>query len=346
MSLKDRTNIYLSKNKLRTERPFINSSYVGKVGKPIKDNTPIIYPQRHENIEVFARYNSIGRGLIMRKYEGKNTHNLKRGGRVKLQASNLTAHARRLIQGCGDVFQKQVDDGGKSCVMVTLTYARNVPTHVESKRHLQTFIRAMKHKGHFKRYVWVAQLQDGQRAKERGRYSYRAEFGECIHFHILTDALPISELRHAWCSIVAKWERSKGYAVSKLGGVDIEKVYNASNYISRYISQETKKGTILGSMWNVSKELRQDVNIRDTRLISCSAHEWDNFSYAYLSFGKKNTLVRDKKTLDKIFIINDWNKSPIIFTKSCFDILNMFEMYLRNKQKTKIIIEVDNSIRI
>ena len=35
---------------------------------------------------VFARYNSIGRGLIMRKYEGKNTHNLKRGGRKTLQA--------------------------------------------------------------------------------------------------------------------------------------------------------------------------------------------------------------------------------------------------------------------
>jgi hypothetical protein len=343
MSSKGKANLSNSTNLLGNVVPFINLSYVGKVGKVKSKHVPIVYPQRRENIEVFARYNSIGRGLIMRKYEGKNTHNLKRGGRKTLQASNLTPHARRLIQGCGDVFQRQTDDGGQSSVMITLTYARNVPTHKESKIHLQNFIRAMKHKKRLKRYVWVAQVQDGQRATEKGIYSYRAEFGECIHFHILTDAVPIQELRHVWCGIVAKWEKSKGYSVSKLGGVDIQKVYNASNYISRYISQESKKGTIIGSMWNVSKELRQEVNIKDTRKIICSTDEWVTFCRSFLSFGKEDITTRDKKTLDKVFIRNDWNKTPIVFTKSCFDILQMFEAYLRNKQKEKIIIEVNNA---
>ena len=40
------------------------------------------------------------------------------------------------------------------------------------------------------------------------------------------------------------------------------------------------------------------------------------------------------------------NKTPIVFTKSCFDILQMFETYLRNKRKAKIIIEVDNLVML
>ena len=72
----------------------------------------------------------------------------------------------------------------------------------------------MKHKKRLKRYVWVAQLQDGQRAKEKGIYSYRAEFGDCIHFHILTDAVPIQELRQVWCERRTPSVKSGGAAYS------------------------------------------------------------------------------------------------------------------------------------
>lgn len=299
--------------------PFINLSYVGKVGRKQGDKIIIKYPEKRENIEVFARYNSVGRGVIMRKHVGVNTHNLRRGGVTARCSGNLTPHARRLIQGGGDVFQKLVNEGGQSSVMVTLTYARNVPEHKEAKNHLRNFLRALKHKGYMNKYVWVAQLQ------KRG----------AIHFHILTDQIPIKLLRHVWCGIVAKWETEKGFEVSKLGGVDIRLVYNASNYISRYISKETKEGTILGGLWGISKDLREEVGIKDTRGIKCTSQEWENFCVGFKFFAEKTVVVRDKKTLTKIYAVKDWSNCPMLFARETWDVLEMFEMYLRNQRKDK-----------
>lgn len=328
----------LSKDKKNLEggTPSINLSYVGKVGRKQGDKIIIKYPEKRENIEVFARHNSVKRGVIMRKHVGVNIHNLKRGGRKELFSGNLTPHAKRMIQGGGDVFQKLVEEGGQSSVMVTLTYARNVPEHKEAKIHLRNFLRALKHKGHMKKYVWVAQLQTGKRAKEKGLYSYREEFGECIHFHILTDQIPIKLLRHVWSGIVAKWETEKGFQVSKLGGVDIRLVYNASNYISTYISKETKEGTILGGLWGISKDLRDEVGIKDTRGIKCTLQEWENFCVGFKFFSKKTVVLRDKKTLTKIYAVKDWSNCPMLFTRQTWDVLEMFEMYLRNQRKNKV----------
>lgn len=305
----------------------LNLSYVGKVGK-IKNG--FFIPAKE--IAIYSRLNRFGRGYVGVKYQGRNIQNLRKGGRKSLRRTNLTAHAKRMIQGAGDFFEWYSNEYGKSPVLLTLTYGRNVPDDSTAKKHLQNLIRNLKRYGYFKWYAWVAQLQTGERAKKKGVYSYRAEHGAAIHFHILTTSIPISLLRKHWCRIVNKWEAKEGNEPTRLGGVDIRAVYNASNYVSKYISEENKSGNILGNLWNVSKELRDEIRIHDTDPLITNNFEWSDFIKATKA-GNKDYEVRDRTYLNTVKACNDWDGNGIIFSKDCRIIMREFVKYQRRKQQ-------------
>lgn len=310
---------------------IVNLSYVGKVGKNIlKDG---IY-QPIENIEICAKYNAFGRGLVYRKRSATNTENLKRGGRKNLNKSNLTPHARRCIQGVGDLFEHKVNSNElkESSVLVTLTYGRNVPDHQTAKQQLQLLIRNLKHLGHFKYYAWVAQLQTGERALKQGKTSYRAENGSAIHFHILTTFIEIKLLRKHWCNIVNKWEKKEGHTITKLGGVDIKRVLNASNYISKYITNETKSGNVLGNLWAISSACRKEIDARTTEPIKTNKQEWQSFVSQFKLLSKEHS-VRDTRYNYSARAMKDWNNDPIVFCKNVLGVLRDFVKWKRNRIK-------------
>lgn len=291
-------------------------------------------------IQIFARYNQFGRGFVGKKHVGGNAQNLKRGGRGRLSRNNLTAHARRMIQGAGDYFEHKVQtnsgEAGRSCVMVTLTYGRNVPDHDTAKRHLELFIKRMKREGvragkkYLSHYAWVAQLQTGERAVKAGKESYRAKHGAAIHFHILTEWIPVEAARKHWCGIVNVWERDNGKSVTRLGGVDVRSVFNASHYISRYISNETKSGNILGSLWGVSNEMRKRIGIKDGQPINTTDKEWKSFVRAFKIASREHD-VRDAERGHSVRMMNDWEDNPIVFTRDVGSILRAFTKWKRNR---------------
>lgn len=293
-------------------------------------------------IQIFARYNQFGRGFVGKKHLGGNVQNLKRGGRERLNRNNLTAHARRMIQGAGDYFEHKVQnnlgEAGQSCVMITLTYGRNVPDHDTAKAQLELFIKRMKREGakagknFFSMYAWVAQLQTGERAVKAGKESYRAKHGAAIHFHILTERVPIEAARKHWCGIVNAWERKNEMKETKLGGVDIRSVFNASHYISRYISNETKSGNILGSLWGVSNEMRRRIGIKDGEPINTTDKEWKAFVRAFKIASREHD-VRDAERGHSVRMMNDWEDNPIVFARDVGSILRAFTKWKRNRVK-------------
>lgn len=307
---------------------LLNLSCVGKSGKMDADG--IIIPPK--KIEIFARFNRFGRGFVGVKYEATNNHNLKRGERKQLNRSNLTPHARRMIQGVGDFFEFRVYyENAPSSIMLTLTYARNVPDHATAKKHLKNLIRNLKQYGHFKYYAWVAQLQTGERAIQKGKDSYRVKHGAAIHFHILTEQIPAKLVRDHWVRIVNKWEMANGWQPSKMSGVNIVTVYNASNYISRYISNESKSGNIIGSLWGVSSNARSAIDIRDTvETIKTTDFDWSDFVKLW-KLKNPNYVVRETTYLHQIHSCKDWMGLPLVFSRDVSVILKEYVKFLRNK---------------
>lgn len=338
---------------------FLNLSYVGNLTAKV-DGDYIIPPQK---IAIYARFSRFGRGQVGIKYNAVNQDNLRRGGRKELTRENLTAHARRMIQGVGDYFEAKVNAGGQSSVMITFTYARNVPDDKTAKRHLHNLIKAMRRAGHFKYYAWVAQLQTGERAKAKGLKSYRAEHGSAIHFHVLTDKVPVAVVRKHWVRIVNEWERSEGMNITeRLGGVDIRAVYNASNYISKYISKETQSGSIKGSLWGISTEVRKEIGIKDTEPIETTDQEWQSFVKSFHLFGSNNLInknrieaklrkegkpvllkqyidVRDERYGHSVYGVKDWNDKFLLFSKNVPNLMREFVRFQRNQIRIKAIAE-------
>jgi len=193
----------------------------------------------------------------------------------------------------------------------------------------------MKHKGHFEVFAWVAQLQTGERAKEKGLKSYRAEHGSAIHFHILTDQVPVTLVRKHWCAIVNKWEEKSGHKKTKLGGVDLRLVYNASHYVSKYISNETKSGNILGNLWGISNEARKQIGIKDGQIIDTTDQEFSAFNKAFRLSSKKHD-TREITFNHSVKSMKDWNDSPIIFSKDVRAVLRAFTKWKRNLIKATI----------
>lgn len=248
---------------------LINLSCVGKLirEKPLK---ALQRPRLQDDTRIILKSKKLkcGKASIYpdRDMEGKNTSNLKRGGRKALERTNLTSYAKRRIQDAGDMLAWSVANDSKcmSPIMITLTYGKAVPSDLISKRHINLFFNQCRKNNWLSTYLWVAQLQTGKRAKEKGQYSYRAEHGSAIHFHIITmtergSDLQVNnaqkQLRAIWKKIVNDWERKSGHEVQNIGGVDVSAIYNASKYVSRYIKNETE--TIKGNMWGMSAMMRE-----------------------------------------------------------------------------------------
>jgi hypothetical protein len=288
-------------------------------------------------------------GMIYRVHAKPTIKNLKKGGRVALARTNLTSYARRQIKSSGRMLNHLVRTNKyfMSPIMVTLTYGRNVPTDAEAKSHLNNFFTLMRKKKQMNLYTWVAQLQTGKRAKDKGEYSYRAEFGACIHFHILTTATDILLMRKAWCSIVNRWEARKNMPITKLGGVDVRKVFNASNYIAKYLQNE--KETIKGNMWGQSGAMRKLITRTETK-VNCT---FDLKAYAKTRFemnkrfATKTDYEQSKEHLDQInsfasngeplnvFIGKDYADYPIILTNDVSKVLADIKRISKNNLKVK-----------
>ena len=288
-------------------------------------------------------------GMIYKVHTKPTIKNLKKGGRVALARTNLTSYARRQIKASGRMLNHLVRTNKyfMSPIMVTLTYGRNVPTDAEAKGHLNNFFTLMRKKKQMKLYTWVAQLQTGKRAKDKGEYSYRAEFGACIHFHILTTQTDILLMRKAWCSIVNKWEAKKNMPITKLGGVDVIKVFNASNYIAKYLQNE--KETIKGNMWGQSGAMRKLITRTETT-VNCTfnleAYAKTRFEMNK-RFATKTDYEQSKEHLDQlnsfasngealnVFIGKDYADYPIILTNDVYKVLEDIKRISKNNFKVK-----------
>lgn len=123
----------------------------------------------------------------------------------------LSAKSATLLRRAGALFQRD----GKAR-FITLTYRHSV-CQVDSKRHLDNFIKALKRTDQNIEYFWVAELQ------KRG----------VIHYHLATNNIHI---RVEW--LRRTWTRISGQNVEP----DIRLVDNPSNYMSKYMA---KGGDIL-----------------------------------------------------------------------------------------------------
>jgi hypothetical protein len=289
-----------------------------------------------------------GKGKIYPTKEGGTISNLKKGGRTDLKRHTLTNHAKNCIRNAGFVLSAKVENDMQfnSTMMVTLTYGKNVPDHKTAKKHLNTFLTNCRNNKWLRYNVWVAQLQTGKRAKEKGLKSYRAENGNAIHFHILTitekgSDLQLSnaqkQLRAYWKGIVNKWEIKQGYQPQNIGGVDVTAVYNSANYISRYISNEEE--TIIGNMWNISSGLRKAIN-ETKEYIQVPICDFDDFAkqvsiqkqYRVNAEGVKE---RIKEATKKTIAVKNWDESWIILSDNIDAVINELKRIERNRNKLK-----------
>jgi len=292
-----------------------------------------------------------GKGTIFPTRSGGTLANLKKGERTALKRHTLTQFAKTRIRDAGFVLAYKVENDIKfnSTLMVTLTYGRNVPDHKTAKKHLNVFFQNCREKNWLRYYVWVAQLQTGKRAKEKGIESYRAKNGDAIHFHILTitekgNTLQLQnaqrELRAIWKKIVNKWEVKSGYKAQNIGGVDIRAVFNSANYISRYISNESE--TIIGNMWSMSDSLRE-VSQPKTKQFVISKTVFDTFARSVYIENVYRTNVQGKriKVKDASFdtiAVKNWDKTFIV----CSNNVDAVESDLMRRQRN--LIKVKNAV--
>jgi hypothetical protein len=290
-----------------------------------------------------------GKGWIYSKKEAGRTENLKKGGREELKRSNLTPYAKRTIRNAGSVMAYLVQNDSRfvSTLMITLTYGKLVPDHKTAKRHLNAFLTRCRKNGWFVYYTWVAQLQTGKRAKEKGLKSYRAEHGAAIHFHILfmTEKGSDLQLKNAqrvlrayWKKIVNDWEVKTGNQPQNIGGVDVTAVYDASGYVSRYISNEEE--TIIGNMWGMSSEMRKISEPKKyTKILPIS--DFENLAkrvdlgrmYRTNAEGKKE---RVKEASAQTVAVKIYDKSYVICTNNIEVVISELNRLTRNRYKRKI----------
>ena len=329
--------------------PLVDLSYVGKVGllditPPLPDYQPdtLEAVQREDFIEltpriaIIGKHNPTGRGYIHAVHKAGCRDNLKKGDRQNLQRTNLTSHAKRMIISAGDALQDMVEKKLiKYTVLVTLSYRKNVPDHKTAKKHLANWIRAMKKQGFCKYFAWVAQNQNGERAKMLGIDSYRSKHGEGIHFHMITSRISIEKARHSWRKIVHSWEKSEGLPIEAISGVDIQKVHNASRYIARYITTEDKAGSIQGNMWNISAPLRKLCTYTTTNPVTITAEEWKQY-VKNRRINSKRHEVKQRNWSENVHTVKDWKGYPIVFfrdiEKAISDVYK-FKNHLRKIEK-------------
>jgi hypothetical protein len=323
------------KQKLYTDTN-INLSGVGNLQKISSDE---IYTFKHIKG---------GKGKVYPTREAKCISNLKKGGREELKRHTLTSYAKEQIRNAGSVLSWKVnnDYAFNSTIMITLTYGKNVPDHKTAKKHLDLLLQNCRNNNWLRYYVWVAQLQTGKRAKEKGLKSYRAENGNAIHFHILTITEKGNKfqytnaqklLRSYWKNIVNKWEIKQGYKPQNIGGVDVTAVYNSANYISRYITNEEE--TIIGNMWNMSSKLRKAIEptiehfmVNTDDFNSIAKDVFIKKQFRVNAEGKKEKV---KEASNKTISFENWDKSFVICTDDINSLKNELDRRKRNRNKLK-----------
>lgn len=275
--------------------------------------------------------------------QGKNTANLKKGGREALTRTTLTNHARRMILNAGDMIKWAIENDSRfiSPIMITLTYGKAVPDHKTAKRHLNLFFNQCRKNKWLSHYVWVAQLQTGKRAKEKGQYSYRAENGSAIHFHIITMTERGSDLqlnnsqkalRAIWKKIVNDWEIRSGFPVQNIGGVDITAVHDSSRYVSRYTANESD--TIIGNMWGMSAGMRELIKPTETYLhlpqvvFNDICKRVDSNKMYRVNAEGKNERIRI--ATGNTIAVKNWNNTYVLCTNDYTIIESEIKRYERN----------------
>lgn len=335
------TEILEKRPYLDTLSPLVNLSSVGKVGAPAdqlpryQPGTLEKYPDGDcitltERIQIVGHHNPSGRGYVCAVHPAGRIDNLKRGERKTLKRQNLTTYAKRMIVSAGDALQDMVTAGKfKYTTLITLSYRKNVPDHQTAKKHLANWFRAMKRAGYCKFYAWAAQNQNGERSKKMGLESYRAKYGDGIHFHILSTRIPIEKAREHWRRIVYQWEADNNLKSEPISGVNVIRVNNASRYVSRYITTEDKAGTILGNMWGMSAELRALSKYTKTNPTTITVNEWRDYIRTY-KMQSPGFEVYQKQLNERIFVAKDWKRVPIVFFRSVPRGLNDIFRYKRH----------------
>lgn len=290
-----------------------------------------------------------GKGKIYPYKPPINTENLKKGGRKELQRDNLTKYAKQTIRDAGNVMAYLVENDARfmSSLMLTLTYGKLAPEHKTAKRHLNAFLTLCRKHGYLSHYVWVAQLQTGKRAAQKGLKSYRQEHGAAIHFHILFMTTRGSDLqlrnaqrvlRPMWTKIVNDWERKQTNSFQEIGGANIKAVYDASKYISTYISNE--ESTIIGNMWGMSSQMRKEIQ-PIVELVKIPIRDFDTLSkrvsikrqYRTNAEGKQE---RIREVSAKTIAVKNWDESWVICTNEIDVVLAELRRIEKNRNTIKI----------
>lgn len=160
----------------------------------------------------------------------------------ELIQQGLTKRGASKIKRTVRMFQDLIENRKKSkayCSFITLTYPLVWADDKLSKIHLDHFLKRIKRKIPNYIYVWVAERQ------RRG----------AIHYHILSpDFVDKEIINKAWSEIVSKWYKKEGLEFT---GVypNVIKVYNASAYMTKYMTKEEE--SIKGNMYGMSESARK-----------------------------------------------------------------------------------------
>jgi hypothetical protein len=223
-----------------------------------------------------------------------------------LLQSGLTQYAKSTIRKSARLLHHSVK--GNLASFITLTYGRDIPSHIEAKKHLYLFLKRMRRLyGNFM-YVWVAENQ------KRG----------AIHFHIAANQyVPKELINKHWNEVVSKWQRSQGYDVQKLRP-NVKGVEQIGSYMSKYISKES--GKIGGNMYGISTELRDSMKPKVHTIEITANHELTKEVCNDVFISALNTLDKNDERA-KYFTYSKYSNGGIWLSNTNEFLLNEFINY-------------------
>lgn len=137
------------------------------------------------------------------------------------------------------------------CTLITLTYPDIYPDDIDSKKHLDNFIKRMKRYLPDFMYIWVAEKQN------RG----------AIHYHMLTpDFIPKHILNKAWSDIVERWYTQNGLEFL-LVLPNVKGVQKGGKYLTKYLDKSTDE--IKGNRYNMSGNSRELIKPVEQLIFEC-----------------------------------------------------------------------------
>lgn len=149
----------------------------------------------------------------------------------QMQGERLNPKTACLLRRSGELFQRD----GKGCLFLTLTYSSSL-CQKDSKRHLDSFLKALARLAPGCDYFWVAELQ------KRG----------VIHYHVATNAnfVPVEWLVTSWRRITNQPNLQP----------DVKRVSNPGHYMAKYMAKDgelLKPMPIVGKRAGFSRKLRK-----------------------------------------------------------------------------------------